>query len=652
MNVRRPTGKIGYRAVIDSDTESNTSNQSSGDSPSGTPIQLKKKKPARKVLDSDTDSDTDSEEDVHHSDGTENSDIDDDLVCLGTDTSYENESTIDRSRRHPDTADVSVRLANMSIRNKDEDNNGDAVIPESDDENETSVIQSHGANESDSDDVDEIEASVLATEGESEAEQEEQRQCFSPRTRRSITGHRPKDLLTSDESDDESFGNDADDDDAGKLGFSPIYQYDSSSVAHSIDDENQSKKRGRQLFHSFALNESVIRTPEPKRPASQNNMESPMATASTSREITGNVTHEQSVSTNMTASNVSKSIFQLKSPNDKSSVVQEIDDNADDSQELHTIVAKSKSSNSSSVVLIDSSDDEDELKLRNRQLTLAFNAAIKSSTPQSANLVQPKIQGAIKKMNAGVNTKGVSQEYYEQNIEKLTTLKSDLEKNRDLLVRHGTTLPDKGMNLKSRISGLERDFLKQQNYIDTLIVEESLPLSQPTLAAGVKPISWAEIEKGANAIQSKYTGVTGATNFAEEREAVLKSLKNAHTEMETCPTEDTLAPTPIGLKISLMPHQQYALAWMLWREKQKHPCGGILADDMGLGKTLSIIGLVLASDEIENAKEDDDEEESSEDDDNDVVEEVKTNNKWASKGRRTDCKYHFTLTQISRICIE
>lgn len=640
MNVRRPTGKIGYRAVIDSDSESNTSNQSSSESPSSTPVKLKKKKTTRKVLDSDTDSDTDSEEDVHHSDGTENSDIDSDTVRLETDASYENGSAVDETRRHPETADVSVRLANMSIRNKDEteDEDGDVVIPESDEEIETSLIQSQSASESDSDDLDEIEASVLPTEGESEAEQEEQRQCFSPRTRRSITGHRPKDLFTSDESDDESFENDADDDNDGEIAVSPIYQYDGSAVAHSIDEENQSKKRGRQLFQSIALNESVIRTPEPKRPASRNNMESSMATTSTSRDVTGNVTNEQSVSTNMTAPNVSKSILQLNSPNDKSSVVHEIDDNDDDSQQLHTIVGKSKSSNTSSVVLIDSSDDDDDLYIPNRRLTLDFKTLANASTPQSANLVQPKIQGAIKKMIGSDNKKGVSQEYYEQNIEKLTMLKNDLEKNRDLLVRLGPTLPDKGMNLKSRISGLERDVLKQQSYIDTIVIEETLPLSQPTLAAGAKPISWAELEKGANAIQPKYTGVTGATNFAEEREAVLKSLKNAHTEMETCPTEDTMAPTPKGLKISLMPHQQYALAWMLWREKQKHPCGGILADDMGLGKTLSIIGLVLASDEIENAKEDDDEEESSEDDDNDAVEEVKTNNKWASKGRRADCE--------------
>ncbi|CAI8052482.1 Transcription termination factor 2 [Geodia barretti] len=69
-------------------------------------------------------------------------------------------------------------------------------------------------------------------------------------------------------------------------------------------------------------------------------------------------------------------------------------------------------------------------------------------------------------------------------------------------------------------------------------------------------------------------------------------VEQLHRSLETCPTADTLAPQPSDLTATLFPHQQRALAWLLWREKQT-PSGGILADEMGLGKTLSMISLIL-----------------------------------------------------------
>ena len=51
---------------------------------------------------------------------------------------------------------------------------------------------------------------------------------------------------------------------------------------------------------------------------------------------------------------------------------------------------------------------------------------------------------------------------------------------------------------------------------------------------------------------------------------VLSSLAN-------CPTEDTMADPPAGLRTDLYPHQCRALAWLLWRESQT-PSGGILGE--------------------------------------------------------------------------
>jgi len=53
---------------------------------------------------------------------------------------------------------------------------------------------------------------------------------------------------------------------------------------------------------------------------------------------------------------------------------------------------------------------------------------------------------------------------------------------------------------------------------------------------------------------------------------VLTSLQKS---LETCPTADSLSEDPKALKLELMPHQKFAISWLLWREKQR-PHGGIL----------------------------------------------------------------------------
>jgi len=64
-----------------------------------------------------------------------------------------------------------------------------------------------------------------------------------------------------------------------------------------------------------------------------------------------------------------------------------------------------------------------------------------------------------------------------------------------------------------------------------------------------------------------------------DRELALtvERLQDLHGSLVARPTENEKAKDPRGLKVQLMPHQQHALAWLLWREQQR-PAGGVLGE--------------------------------------------------------------------------
>ncbi|XP_032888879.1 transcription termination factor 2 isoform X1 [Amblyraja radiata] len=92
--------------------------------------------------------------------------------------------------------------------------------------------------------------------------------------------------------------------------------------------------------------------------------------------------------------------------------------------------------------------------------------------------------------------------------------------------------------------------------------------------------------------QSACGGQKGQDRLYTIKKVTSEAIEQLHKSLETCP--DTIDETedPQYLKVTLLVHQRQALAWLLWREKQR-PSGGILADDMGLGKTLTMIALIL-----------------------------------------------------------
>ncbi|NXF82677.1 TTF2 factor, partial [Sclerurus mexicanus] len=202
-------------------------------------------------------------------------------------------------------------------------------------------------------------------------------------------------------------------------------------------------------------------------------------------------------------------------------------------------------------------------------------------------------------------------------------------------------LPDKGERLLKQVQDLEAALsalnistadinAKGQDSASSSCHEESLPnpfdrpggtklitplpLQDPTAKApsGSQSLPSTAVTLGS----SEYCGQRFGMNFGmqnlyggrmtEDRiravhSATGEAINQLHKSLESCPTEQTVAEDPSGLKVPLLPHQKQALAWLLWRESQR-PCGGILADDMGLGKTLTMIALILAQKQLKTEK--------------------------------------------------
>ncbi|NXB22010.1 TTF2 factor, partial [Rhagologus leucostigma] len=199
-------------------------------------------------------------------------------------------------------------------------------------------------------------------------------------------------------------------------------------------------------------------------------------------------------------------------------------------------------------------------------------------------------------------------------------------------------LPDKGERLLKQVQDLEAALSalnistadtseKGQDSTSSSCCEESLsnpagrpggtklitplPLQDPTAkaSAGSHSHSLAAATLGSSGqsfgmsvgVQNLYGGRMTEDRIRAVHSAIFEAINHLHKSLESCPTEETAAEDPSGLKVPLLQHQKQALAWLLWRESQR-PCGGILADDMGLGKTLTMIALILAQKQLKTEK--------------------------------------------------
>ncbi|CAN8195050.1 unnamed protein product [Coccothraustes coccothraustes] len=198
-------------------------------------------------------------------------------------------------------------------------------------------------------------------------------------------------------------------------------------------------------------------------------------------------------------------------------------------------------------------------------------------------------------------------------------------------------LPDKGERLLKQVQDLEAALSalnistadtseKGQDSTSSGCCEESLsnPVGRPGGSKSIAPLLLQDPSKASAGsqshlsaaatlgssgqsfgisvgVQNLYGGRMTEDRISAVHSATFEAINHLHKSLESCPTEETAAEDPSGLKVPLLQHQKQALAWLLWRESQR-PCGGILADDMGLGKTLTMIALILAQKQLKTKK--------------------------------------------------
>uniref|UniRef100_A0A1B6EVV9 Transcription termination factor 2 n=1 Tax=Cuerna arida TaxID=1464854 RepID=A0A1B6EVV9_9HEMI len=324
-----------------------------------------------------------------------------------------------------------------------------------------------------------------------------------------------------------------------------------------------------------------------------------------------------------------------------------IDDNKPGKKGYRDVIKLDKSddenSSSDDKIVINNSDSEEDKfsennKSKDNKSPIDLTKLHSMKISQTVDKIQPKFK---KPPPQNTYQKGITSNDYSSRIEslkaeemKLKMQVSEILKSIDTVKTTLKTavlsaLPDKGVRLQMHLKGLEtklRDLRYQQSTLANEILKSqfsgtSSQQQPPKPPPGHKIFSLPTTNTDLNALGKK-----AMETHRIQQSLTLDSLRVLHKSLENCPTEDTIVTDPKGLLVELLPHQKHGLAWLLWREKEK-PSGGILADDMGLGKTLTMIALILKSNEENGDDKEKDKSDDSESDEED--------SNWLSKNRKT-----------------